>query len=159
MGTPRRAMARPPRPTCQRRRGPGRPPRAPARSRCVQAPEPVVEHPNPYTLRSLFAQSLGKAIPNLVRSKDVVLEMNPALGARDPRDPIVEGVGSVLEQRNPVALAQRCIADPRQGTILTFTTSRRSLRRGGKGRVFVACFAHKEPPPVSIGASLSGLMD
>src|SRR5918999_1029720 len=52
----------------------GRP--VPESPRRVQTAEPVVEHPDPHTLRRLLAQGLGKAMPDLVRSEDVILQMN-----------------------------------------------------------------------------------
>ena len=85
----------------------------------VHATEPVVEHPHAYALSRLGGQGLGEPVADLVVGDDVVVEVYPTLSPRDGLEPVVVGVGAVLQQREPVSLSQRRVADSPQNPLQT----------------------------------------
>ena len=86
----------------------------------VQATEPVVEYPHARTPSlGLGRQRLGEPVSDLVVLEDVVVEVDPTLRSRDGCGPVIVGIEAVLEQSEPVVVAQRRVANPPQDPFQT----------------------------------------
>ena len=73
------------------------------------------EQHSPATTRPLHPATMA---PRVVL-EDVVVQVDPPLGPTDGGDPVIVGAGAVLEELQPVALAQGGVAGSRQDAVQT----------------------------------------
>jgi hypothetical protein len=90
-----------------------------------------VEEADAHTLGGLRRERLGEPLPRGVVLQDVVVQVEPALGPGDPPQPVVVGVGTVLEEFEAVPLPKGRVTGSGQHPLQSCAARRSVFRERG----------------------------
>ena len=76
-----------------------------------------MEDADAHTLGGLRRERLGEPLARGVVLKDVVVQVDPALGPGDRLEPVIVSLGTVLEEFEAVPLPKRRVACPGQNPL------------------------------------------